>query len=185
MNTLNRAAPPQSLNRELAPRKSKTVQMLVLALFALAAIGAAVYGYLESQRTETVVIATSAIPYGTQITAEMLSTVEVSLHRPVQFAGITDPSAIVGQWAARAIGPEDLLKGDMLMASPPDQPVFPNGAVLPENLVTFRYSVSDIGVMNANDLLNIGFDDPTGDPDVCRNAVAQLDGRRKARELLQ
>jgi Flp pilus assembly protein CpaB len=149
--------------------------MLVLAMVAIAAIGTAVYGYLESQRTEKVVIAKAPIPYGTQITPEMLETVEVALHRPVQFAGITDAASVVGQWAARQIGPEDLLKSDMLMANPPTQPVFPNGSVLPEGLVTFRSSVSAIGVMNPNDLVNIGFDDPTGDPKLCRNAVQIAD----------
>src|ERR1700710_2429431 len=94
-------APGGSLSSSLAPRKSRMLPALLLVVGLVIALGAAAYGYIESQRTEKVVIIARPIAYGQQVVAEDLATIELPLHRPVQMAGITDPVAVIGKWAAR------------------------------------------------------------------------------------
>ncbi len=155
------------LNERLAPKKKNVLGPLLLVLGIIVFLGAGIYGYLESQRTERVVVALTEIPYGQQITAESLGTIELALHRPVQVAGLPNPQAIVGQYAARPIGVNDLVKPDMLMTEPPAQPVFPNGRELPINMTTIQFPVSAIGPVRDTDTVNVGYTDTSGSPDLC------------------
>src|SRR2546421_897876 len=120
----------QPLGQVLTPKKSNLVPALLLILGVIIALSAATYGYIESRRTEKVIIAVRSVPFGQQITADDLGTIELPLHRPVQLAGIGDPTMIIGKWAAREIGPNDLLQGNMLLDTAPDQPVYPSGVKL-------------------------------------------------------
>lgn len=155
------------LNDRLAPKKTSVFGPALLVFGIVLALGFAGYGYLESQRTERVVVALRAIPYGQQLAADDLGTIELPLHRPMQMAGIPDPNAIIGQYAARAIGVNDLLKPDMLMVEPPQQPVFPNGRELPANMTTIQFPVAAIGPVRDHDTINVGFNDAAGTQDLC------------------
>ncbi len=155
------------LNERLTPKKKNVLGPLLLVLGIVVFLGAGIYGYLESQRTERVVVALTTIPYGQQITAEHLGTIDLALHRPVQVAGLPNPQAIVGQYAARTIGVHDLIKPDMLMTEPPAQPVFPNGRTLPINMTTIQFPVSVIGPVRDTDTINVGYTDASGSPDLC------------------
>src|SRR5262245_3003952 len=112
---------------------------MLLIVGMVIALGAATYGYLESRRTENVVIAVRDIPYGHQIVADDLGTIELPLHRPVQLAGMVDPNAIIGTWAARTIGPNDVIQPTMLLAAAPDQPVYPSGQKLDKDTVPIPF----------------------------------------------
>src|SRR5919202_2643508 len=90
-----------SLGQVLTPKKSNLVPALLLVLGVIIALSAATYGYIESRRTEKVIIAVRSAPYGQQITADDLGTIELPLHRPAQLAGIGTPDLVVGKWAAR------------------------------------------------------------------------------------
>ncbi len=155
------------LNERLAPKKKHVLGPLLLVFGILVFLGAGIYGYLESQRTERVVVALAPIPYGQRITADQLGTIELALHRPVQVAGLPNPQAIIGQYAARTIGVNDILKPDMLMTAPPAQPVFPNGRELPINMTTIPFPVSAIGPVRDTDTVNVGYNDASGTPDLC------------------
>src|SRR5262245_37007401 len=125
----------QPLSQALNPKKSNPLPTLLLVLGLCIALGAGAYGYLESRRTETVVIAVRSVPFGQQISADDLGTIELPLHRPTQLAGISDANAIVGKWAAREIGPNDMVQPNMLLESAPDQPVYPSGQKLDKDTV--------------------------------------------------
>lgn len=156
---------PGTLSQALAPKKSKLVPVLLLIVGLVVALGAAAYGYIESQRTEKVVIVARPIPYGQQIVAEDLATIELPLHRPIQMAGITDPSAIIGKWAARDLGQNDLLNTTMLLPVAPDHPVYPNGRELHKNMVPVPFATGTIGPLTDRDLVNLGF--TSTDPHLC------------------
>ncbi|RRR70781.1 MAG: flagellar biosynthesis protein FlgA [Candidatus Viridilinea halotolerans] len=164
-----------SLHQAMTRKKSSPLPAILLAVGMLAAIGFAIFGYLESQRTEQVVVLVRDVPYGQRIRAEDLGTVELPLHRPVQLAGISRPEAIIGQYAARNLATNDLAQPTMLMAEPPTQPVYPNGERLMENMVPMPFSVEALGPVSFRDLVNIGYSDPSGDPTLCdaqREAMA-------------
>ena len=156
-----------TLSQALTRKRANPLPALLLALGLIAAVSFAVLGYLESQKTETVVIFARAVPYGQQITAEDVSTVTVALHRPSQLAGLTDPAAVVGQYAARNVGQDDLVQPTMLMTAPPTQPVYANGAQLSVNMVPVPFSVAALGPVTDHDRGNIGFSDATGDVSLC------------------
>ena len=156
----------QPLSQALSPRRASAAPALLLAIGMLVALAAAAYGFAESRRTERVVIAARSVPYGHQITADDLAVVELPLHRPTQLAGITDSALAVGRWAAREIGPNDLIQPAMLLDAPPDQPVYPNGRRLSHNAVPLPFPTATIGPLTDRDLVNIGF---TGsDPAMCK-----------------
>ena len=93
-------------------------------------LSAATYGYIESRRTEQVIIAVRYVPYGQLISADDLGTIELPLHRPAS-SPVSVTRTIVGTWAARGIGPNDLLQATMLLDTiAPDQPVYPSGQKL-------------------------------------------------------
>ena len=158
----------QPLGQVLTPKKSNLAPALLLVLGIIIALSAATYGYLESRRTEAVIIAVRSVPFGQQITADDLGTIELPLHRPVQLAGIGDASAVVGKWAAREIGPNDLLQGTMLLDRAPDQPVYPSGQQLDKDTVPIPFSTATIGPLTVRDLVNVGYNATSGDAQLCR-----------------
>jgi SAF domain len=157
----------QPLGQVLTPKKSNLVPALLLILGLIIALSAATYGYIESRRTEKVIIAVRSVPYGQQITTDDLGTIELPLHRPAQLAGIADPNGVIGQWAAREIGPNDLMQANMLMATAPDQPVYPSGQQLDKDTVPVPFSTQTIGPLTHRDVVNVGYNSTTGDPHMC------------------
>ena len=157
----------QPLGQVLTPKKSNLVPALLLILGLIIALGTAMYGYIESRRTENIIIAVRSVPYGQQISADDLGTIELPLHRPVQLAGIADPNSVIGQWAAREIGPNDLVQPNMLMASAPDQPVYPSGQKLDKDTVPIPFATTTIGPLTDHDVVNVGYNSTTGDPEMC------------------
>ncbi len=160
--------PSQPLGQLLTPKRSSLGPALLLVLGILLALGAAAYGLLESRRTETVIIAARAVPFGQQLTADDLATVELPLHRPAQLAGMGDPTQVLGRWAAREIGANDLLQPAMLLEHAPAQPVYPSGQQLDRDTVPVPFSTATIGPLTTRDLVNVGYNATTGDAALCR-----------------
>ncbi len=158
----------QPLGQVLTPKKSNLVPALLLTLGIVVAPSAAAYGYFESRRTETVVTAVRSVPFGQQISADDLGTIELPLHRQIQLAGISNANAVIGKWAAREIGPNDLLQPSMLLDTAPDQPVYPSGQKLDKDTVPVPFSIATIGPLNVHDLVNVGYNAANGDPEMCR-----------------
>jgi hypothetical protein len=159
-------------------RKNNLLPMLLIVLGVVVALGFAGAGYVESRRTERVVVFVRDVPFGQQITAEDLGTIELPFHRPLQLQGIADPAAVTGQYAARDLGTDDLAQPGMLMAEPPDQPVYPNGQQLTPNMVPVPFSTATIGPLSFRDRVNVGFNDTRGAPDLCdqvKSAAAGAD----------
>lgn len=165
MTTLTPGASP--LGQALARKRSSPLPALLLGLGLIVAVAFAALGYLESRRTELVVILARDVPYGHQITAEDLTTVAMPLHRPAQLAGITESTAAIGFYAGRHLHADAILQPVMLLAEPPDQPIFPNGAAVVTNMVPLPFSTASIGPLTAADRVNIGYSDPAGAPDLC------------------
>ncbi|NTU80087.1 MAG: flagellar biosynthesis protein FlgA [Chloroflexales bacterium] len=165
-----------TLGQALTRKRANPLPALLLAVGLIATVGFAILGYLESQRTEALVVLTRDIPYGQQIAAEDVSTVELPLHRPAQLAGLSDPAAVVGQYAARSLGVNDLAQPGMLMPAPPTQPVYPNGEQLGVNMVPVPFSVAALGPVSHHDRVNLGFTDATGDPALCDAAMSAAAG---------
>ena len=165
------ASSPTSLNQPLSqalnPKKSNLLPALLLVLGLIIALSAAAYGYLESRRTEAVLIAVRDVPFGQQITADDLGTIELPLHRPTQVTGISNPALVIGKWAGRQIGQSDLLQPSMLMDAAPDQPVYPSGQKLDKDTVPVPFSTATIGPLTFHDLVNIGYNVTSGDPQLC------------------
>lgn len=164
-----------TLGQALTRKKANPLPALLLGLGLSIAVGFAVLGYLESRRTERVVVFTRDVAYGQQIVADDVVAVELPLHRPAALAGVADPAAVIGQYATRNLGANDLAQPAMLMPGPPAQPVYPNGEQLGVNMVPVPFSVAALGPLSYRDRVNLGFSDPTGDPALCdaaRGAVA-------------
>ena len=164
------------LNQALARKRKSALPMILLAIGLLTAVGLAIVGYLESQRTEPVVILARDVAYGQPITAEDLAVVELPLHRPAQLAGLRAPVAAVGQYAARDLGANDVVQPTMLLVEPPGQPTYPNGQELTANMVPVPFSTATIGPITFRDRVNLGFSDTTGDPALCDEAKAAVAG---------
>ena len=156
-----------TLGQAMTRKKANPLPALLLAVGLIVAIGGAIVGYLESQKTESVVVLTRDLAYGQPITAEDVGTVAVALHRPAQLAGVHTPAAVVGQYAARNLGTNDLVQPAMLMPALPTQPVYPNGEQLSVNRVPVPFSVGALGPVSYHDRVNIGFTDATGDATLC------------------
>ena len=163
----------QPLGQALNVQKSNKLPIMLLVLGMLIAVGAAAYGYVEGRRTERVVIAVNPLRYGQQITAADLATIEVPLHRPEQIAGMTNPDMVVGKWASGDIRPNDLIQSAMLLDTAPDQPVYPSGEELHTNMVSLPFSVATLGPLDHHDLVNVGYNDLSGDPTLCARAGGQ------------
>jgi hypothetical protein len=164
----------QPLGQVLTPKKSNLAPALLLILGVVVALGAATYGYIESRRTEQVIIAVRAVPYGQQISADDLGTIELPLHRPAQLAGIAAPDLVVGRWAAREIGANDVVQPAMLLQTAPDQPVYPSGQKLDKDTVPVPFSTATIGPLTSRDLVNVGYSAQTGDPEMCRASGGEV-----------
>lgn len=160
------------LSSALTPKKSQVAPVLLLIIGVAASLAAAAYGYIESRRTERVIIAARDVFYGQQIAADDLAVIELPLHRPMQVAGITDPGAVIGKYATRHIGVNDLLQPGMLSPSPPDEPVYPNGRKLERNMVPAPFALTGVGPVTDRDRLNIGF--IASDPLLCDRARADV-----------
>lgn len=167
-----------SLGQALTRKKHNPLPAILLAVGLIAAAAFAVLGYLESQKTEQVAVLMRDVAYGQRITAEDVGLIEVPLHRPEQLAGIPNQGAVVGMYAARNLGANDLVQPAMLMAEPPTQPVYPNGEQLTANMVPMPFSVATIGPVTYRDRVNIGFSDSAGSPDLCDNARRAADGEQ-------
>jgi hypothetical protein len=70
-------------------------------------------------------------------------------------------------WAAREIGPNDIVQPAMLLAAAPDQPVYPSGQQLDRDTVPIPFSTETIGPLTYRDLVNVGYNSTTGDPQMC------------------
>lgn len=174
---MSTAAPVAPLGQALTRKKANPLPAIILAIGLIAAIALAILGFLESRKTEQMLVLIHDIPYGQQITAEDLSTIELPLHRPAQLAGIDSASAVIGQYAARSLRTNDLLQPTMLMTNPPGQPVYPNGEELTPNMVPLPFATTTIGPISFRDRLNIGFSDPNGAPDLCGQARSAAKGK--------
>jgi hypothetical protein len=163
----------QPLGQALNVKKPNKLPLILILFGVIIAVGASAYGYLEGRRTERVVIAVKPLRYGQPITAADLATIEVPLHRPEQIAGITNPDLIIGTWASGDIRPNDLLQPAMLLDRAPDQPVYPSGEQLHKNMVTLPFSVATLGPVDHHDLVNVGYNDLSGDPSLCTGQGGQ------------
>ncbi len=173
MSTQTPIAP---LSQALARKRANPLPALLLAAGLLAAVALAVAGFLESRKSEAVIILARDVAYGQQIVAEDLASVELPLHRPAQLAGFSSPAAAIGQYAARNLGASDLLQPSMLIAEPPGQPVYPNGEQLAPNMVPLPFATTTVGPISYRDRLNVGFSDPSGAPDLCDQARSAAGG---------
>jgi hypothetical protein len=169
--------PTSPLSQALTRKRSNPFPTILLAFGILVALGFALVGYLESRRTEAVVVLTRDIPFGQQITSADLHVIELPLHRPVEVQGIADPASLIGQYTTRDLGANDIVQPTMVQSSPPDQPVYPNGQQLSTNMVPVPFETTTIGPISYRDRVNIGFNDPTGDPQVCDAAQRAAAGR--------
>ncbi len=164
------------LSQALARKRANPLPAVLLALGLIIAVAFAILGYLESQKTETVVVLVRDVPFGQQITREDLGVVELPLHRPAQLAGIGDLNAVMGRYAARDLGANDLVQPPMLLEAPPTQPVYPNGQALTPNMVPVPFATTTIGPLSFRDRVNIGFNDRSGSPDLCDQAQSAAAG---------
>lgn len=163
----------QPIGTALTPKRSRTVPVLLVILAVLGALATAAYGYLEQRRTERVLIVVRPVAYGQPITADDLGTIEVAYHRPAQLTGVADPQQVIGKYAARAWTANDLVQPTMLLDQKPTVPVYPSGEQLAPGMVATAFSTVGVGPLTADDTLNVGFLDPTGDVDRCVVAGGQ------------
>ena len=165
MTTLSNATPP--LTQAMSRKRRAILPMVLLLLGIVICIAAAVLSYLETQRTESVVVLTRDVAYGQSITSEDVTTIEVSRHRASELTGIASPSLAIGQYASRPLRAGDLAQPTMLMAELPDQPIYPNGEELTPNMVPLPFSTGTIGPLTHRDRVNLGYSDPSGNPTLC------------------
>jgi hypothetical protein len=177
---MSATVPAAPLAQALTRKRANPLPALILAIGLISAIALAMLGFLESRKAEPVIVLARDVPYGQQIVAEDLGMVELPLHRPAQLAGVGSPSAVIGQYAARNLGANDLLQPAMLMSQPPSQPVYPNGEALSPNMVPLPFATATVGPISYRDRLNIGFSDQGGAPDLCDRARAAAGGSRAA-----
>lgn len=167
-----RASSTMSLSKKIAPRRSNTLGIIILILGIAIATGAGIYGYIESRRVESVVIAARDITYGRQIVPDDLMMIDVPYYRPLPLQGIVDPSLVIGKYATRAILKDDLINASMVSETPPDVPVYPNGKRLERNMVAVPFSLANVGPISDSDFLNIGIISP--DPALCDRVRADV-----------
>ncbi|NTV64156.1 MAG: flagellar biosynthesis protein FlgA [Oscillochloris sp.] len=171
------------LGQALTRSRRNPLPFILLAVGLVSALSLAILGFLESRKTEGVLVLARDVPYGQPITAADLGRVELPLHRPVQLAGIADPAQVIGQYAARQLANNDLLQPSMLMAAPPNQPIYPNGEQLAPNMVPVPFATTSIGPLSFHDRVNIGFNDPSGTATRC-GGQSQAPGQPYACRLL-
>src|SRR5687768_7630269 len=152
----------------IAPRKRSIAPALLLLVGVVVLAAGAAYGYYQQTRTERILIVLRPLVYGQQITADDVGLIEVPLHRPQQLAGMTDAQAVVGTYAAGDARPNDLVQPALLLARKPEQPVYPSGEELGRDMVVLPFATATIGPLSSDDVVNVGFNDPTGDPTRCQ-----------------
>jgi hypothetical protein len=157
-----------TLNQALTRRRGTPIATFLLVVGIVGATLLAILGYVELQRTEQIVILIRDVAYGQQIAEQDLSLVAVPANRPPQLRGITDLRQVVGTYASRNLTANDLIQPTMLMGAPVGQPIYPNGEQLQLNMVPFPFAITTLGPVTHQDRVNIGYSDPSGDPDLCR-----------------
>ena len=133
---------------------------LTATLLALAGLIAAVLawmGYSYTARTEPLVVAASAIPPGTRITPEMLTIIQAPLARPAALQGLSDPAALIGTYSRVQLSPNQVLRPDLIQATPLDQHVYVNEPLPPELLRADVFELARTGItsVSAQDRLNV------------------------------
>ncbi|MBU6332804.1 MAG: flagellar biosynthesis protein FlgA [Chloroflexi bacterium] len=128
------------------------------------AVAAAIAGYRESLRSETVLVAARAIARGVMIDAADLRPITLPTYRPEAVRGIGDPMHIIGRYAQRDIAVDELFRSSMIVARAPEQPAYAGGIVLQPGYVPFPFPRTTIGPLSAGDRVNIGFTARDGQP---------------------
>ena len=161
-----------TLNQALARRRGTPIATLLLVVGIVGMTLLAILGYVEIQRTEQIIVLVRDVAFGQQIVAQDLSLVAVPTNRPPQLTGISDLQQVVGTYASRNLTANDLVQPTMLMSAPAGQPIYPNGEQLALNMVPFPFSIATLGPVTYQDRVNIGYSDPSGDPDLCHTTHA-------------
>jgi hypothetical protein len=135
----------------------RRLSALLLALLALIVGALAWVGYSSAARTEPLIVAARAIPPGTRLTADMLTTIQAPLTRPAALQGLIDPAALIGTYTRVALSPDQIVRPDLVQAQPLDQHSFTNDPLPAEALTAdvFELSLTGIGSVNAQDRLSI------------------------------
>jgi hypothetical protein len=139
------------------PTDWRRLTAVFLALLGLLAGSLAWMSYSQAVRTEPLVIAAQPIPPGTRLTPEMLSVIQAPLVRPAALLGMNDPTALIGGYARVAIGPDQIVRADMVQTQPLDAHVYVNDPLPPEQLqgTAFELPLTGINSVTAQDALNI------------------------------
>ncbi len=164
-----------TLNQALARRRGTPIATLLLVVGIVGMTLLAILGYVEVQRTEQIIVLIRDVAFGQQIVEQDLGLVVVPANRPPQLIGISDLQQVVGTYASRNLTANDLVQPTMLMSAPAGQPIYPNGEQLALNMVPFPFSIATLGPVTYQDRVNIGYSDPSGDPDLCRTMHASGD----------
>ncbi|KPL79970.1 SAF domain-containing protein [Herpetosiphon geysericola] len=141
---------------------------ILLTILGILAVAFGIYTNVMNQRTELVAIWSRDVPAGVQITLEDLGTIAVPINRVPQLDGVSNPEILVGTWSTRNVGKDELATMAQVSMVPPTRPMYPNGKALPQGMVPLPFSTTTVGPLTDRDYLNIGFTDPTGDQDRCR-----------------
>lgn len=157
-----------TLNQALARRRGTPIATLLLIVGIVGMTLLAILGYTEVQRTEQIIVLVRDVTFGQQIVEQDLGFVVVPANRPSQLTGISDRQQVVGTYASRNLTANDLVQPTMLMSAPAGQPIYPNGEQLALNMVPFPFTITTLGPVTYQDRVNIGYSDPSGDPDLCR-----------------
>jgi hypothetical protein len=130
---------------------------LLLALLALIVGALAWVGYSSAARTEPLIVAARAIPPGTRLTPEMLSTIQAPVTRPVALQGLSDSAPLIGTYVRVALSPDQIVRPDLVQAQPLEQHIYLNDGLPAETLTTgvFELSLTGIKSVNAQDRINI------------------------------
>ena len=62
----------------------------------------------------------------------------------------------------------------MLLAAAPGQPVYPSGAKLDKDTVPIPFATATIGPLTERDVVNVGYNAQSGDPQLCRASGGQV-----------
>lgn len=135
-------------------------QRLAAMLLAIAAlcVGIAAWSLaIEAARTEPVVLAAGPIAPGERIRPELLSVVQVPLHRPIALTGVADPALLIGRYARVQITTNQLMTPDLVQAQPLAQHNFSNGELPAETLQAIVYELPRTGLasLTSQDRVNI------------------------------
>jgi hypothetical protein len=139
------------------PTDWRQLTAILLALLGLLVGGLAWMSYSQAVRTEPLVIAAQPIPPGTRLTSEMLSVIQAPLVRPAALLGVSDPATLIGGYARVAIGPDQIVRPDMVQTQPLDAHVYVNDPLPSEQLqeTVFELPLTGITSVTARDTLNI------------------------------